>query len=86
VTARDKRAKKAHSKQLRGLCDQAQTHSPAKSGLFARLQEISAKVGLRGGPERTRTACQPRSHIELVSEKARTAKLVGLEPVSGSTT
>jgi ribosomal protein S21 len=49
-------------------------------------EEISPIGGLPGGPERTRTTCQPRSHIELVSAKARTAKLVGLEPVSGSTT
>jgi hypothetical protein len=47
-----------------------------------RCREISAYLGLPGGPERPRTTCHPRSHIELVSEKARTAKLVGLEPVS----
>ena len=76
----------AANKLLRRLRDQARAQDPANSGLFTRFQEISAIRGLPGGPERTRTACQPRSHIELVSEKARTAKLVGLEPVSGSTT
>jgi hypothetical protein len=33
----------------------------ASSGLFALNREISICAGLRGGPERTRTACQPRS-------------------------
>jgi hypothetical protein len=33
----------------------------AKRGHFAILQEISVCMGMRGGPERTRTACQPRS-------------------------
>jgi hypothetical protein len=28
----------------------------------------SPNVGLRGGPQRTRTACQAPSHIERVSE------------------
>src|SRR6476620_751989 len=37
---------------------------------------------MRGGPERTRTACQARSHIEPVSETSQTARFVGLEPVS----
>jgi hypothetical protein len=32
--------------------------SPADSGPFARLQEISANVGLRGGAGRTRTSNQ----------------------------
>jgi hypothetical protein len=77
-------AKTALQRHLRRLRDQARAHKPPNSGLFTRLQEFSAKPGLPGGPERT--TCQPRSHIELVSEKARTAKLVGLEPVSGSTT
>jgi len=34
---------------------------PASSGLFALNREISVCVRLRGGAERTRTACQPRS-------------------------
>ena len=40
---------------------------------------------MRGGPQRTRTACQAPSHVEPVSETSQTARLVGLEPVSSWT-
>jgi hypothetical protein len=58
--------------------------SPPIAGLLSVSRKCCGLKDLPGGPERT--ACQPRSHMELLSEKARTAKLVGLEPVSGSTT
>jgi hypothetical protein len=41
--------------------DKMRARIPASSGLFATSREISVCVRLRGGPERTRTACQPRS-------------------------
>jgi hypothetical protein len=41
---------------------------PANCGLFVRDQETPVRIGLRGGPERTQTACQARSRIEPVSE------------------
>ena len=43
------------------------TRDPAKSAHSAGLQEISADARMRGGHERTRTACQARSRIERVS-------------------
>src|ERR1700757_2388586 len=39
----------------------AHANNPANSGLVAEIREISASVGMRGGAERTRTACQARS-------------------------
>ena len=42
--------------------------TPPTGGLFAARGEISGSARVRGGPERTRTACQARSHIEPVSE------------------
>ena len=41
--------------------DDARTRKPANSALFAMNGEISVCARLRGGAERTRTACQPRS-------------------------
>ena len=37
-------------------------------GEHGKNREISDRAGMRGGPERTRTACQARSPIEPVSE------------------
>ena len=60
---RDKGRKMAHSRQLPCLRDGS---PPRKIAPVARnftfLQERSKGAGLRGGPERTRTACQARSH------------------------
>jgi hypothetical protein len=41
--------------------DKIPARKPTNSALFARHREISVCMGLRGGAERTRTACQPRS-------------------------
>ena len=60
----------------------ASTSQPASSGPFGAKREILRFERVRGGPERTRTACQARSHIEPVSETSQTARFVGLEPVS----
>src|ERR1700716_4032681 len=43
-------------------------------GLFVRDRETSVRIGLRGGPQRTRTGCQAPSHIEPVSETSQTAR------------
>jgi hypothetical protein len=40
---------------------------PANCGLFLRDRETVFRIGLRGGLERTRTACQARSPFEPVS-------------------
>src|SRR4051795_12495696 len=78
--------RRPQSERRRLLETKRRTH-PRQFGLFRIAFRKSPLVrDCLVGPERTRTTCQPRSHIELVSEKARTAKLVGLEPVSGSTT
>jgi hypothetical protein len=44
--------KKAAQRQLRFLRDQARARQPRQSGLFTHLQEISANLGLPGGPGR----------------------------------
>jgi hypothetical protein len=46
----------------------APTAEPAGSGSFGAPREILKFERVCGGPERTRTACQARSHIEPVSE------------------
>ena len=61
---------------------ETQPQKPANCGHLGRLREILRFERLRGGPERTRTACQARSHIEPISETSQTARFVGLEPVS----
>jgi hypothetical protein len=38
--------------------DRTPAHIPPNGGLFARLQEISTKLGLPGGPGRIRTSNQ----------------------------
>jgi hypothetical protein len=58
---RDKDPETAPCNSLGGLQRQNACRIAASSGLFALNQEISVCAGLRGGPERTRTACQPRS-------------------------
>jgi len=45
-----------------------------RSGLFALNREISVSVRLRGGAERTRTACQVRSHRAALGEPANKKK------------
>jgi DNA helicase-2/ATP-dependent DNA helicase PcrA len=77
---------RSYAPHLERLHEDAALRQADLPQLFASFREISGSSRLPDGPERTRTTCQPRSHIELVSEKARTAKLVGLESVSGSTT
>src|ERR1700740_1708726 len=54
-----------HPLQRQEACTQ-----PANTRSFANSQEISVSGGLRGGPERTQTACQARSPIEPVSMPA----------------
>src|SRR5262249_22220391 len=51
---------------------------PANCGLFVRDRETAFRIGLRGGPERTRTACQARSRVEPGSD-VLTAQFAGLE-------
>jgi hypothetical protein len=77
---------RSYAPHLERLHEDAALRQADLPQLFASFREISGSSRLPDGPERARTTCQPRSHIELVSEKARTAKLVGLESVSGSTT
>jgi hypothetical protein len=51
--------------------DKMRARIPASSGLFATSREISVCTRLRGGAERTRTACQARSSVERVSNTSR---------------
>jgi hypothetical protein len=53
---------------------ETQPLEPANCGLLGRLREICRFERLRGGPERTRTACQARSRIE---PSLRHSKLLG---------
>ena len=57
-TARDKGAEIARWIRLAVRRDQAPARKPADSGLFAKSREISVRLGLRGGPGRTRTSNQ----------------------------
>ena len=43
------------------LGDKTYSQNPANSGLIAGFGEISTRTRMRGGAERTRTACQARS-------------------------
>jgi hypothetical protein len=52
------RSKITSQRQLHRLRHQAWANNSANSGLFRRLREISANLGLRGGPERIRTTNQ----------------------------
>jgi hypothetical protein len=58
---RDKDPETAPAIQWAECRDKMRARIAASSGLFALNREISICAGLRGGPERTRTACQPRS-------------------------
>ena len=51
-----------------------QRQKPANCGLLGRLREISRLERMRGGPERTRTACHARSHT---NPSLRHRKLLG---------
>jgi hypothetical protein len=59
--ARDKGAEMAVGIHLAARRDHAPAGKPANSGLFAKSRVISVRRRLRGGAERTRTACQARS-------------------------
>jgi hypothetical protein len=58
---RDKDPETAPAIQWADCRDKMRARTAASSGLFALNREISVCVRLRGGAERTRTACQPRS-------------------------
>jgi hypothetical protein len=68
--ARDKGAEMAVGIHLAACGDQAPARKRANSGLFAKSQEISVRVRLRGGAGRTQTRCQARSRVERVSDLA----------------
>jgi hypothetical protein len=74
VTGRDKRAERAPGPRTRPSPCPALGDKPAKSGPFAHFQEISPGSRLRGGTERTRTACQACSPVEPVSGAGRFKK------------
>ena len=82
---RDKTPKIAFRPETVSAETKTQPQKPANCGLLGSLREISRLGRVRGGPERTRTACQARSHIEPVSETSQTARLIRLEPVSSWT-
>ena len=58
---RDKEAETALEIQERRCRDKISLGNPANSGLVAGFGEISVGTRMRGGAERTRTACQARS-------------------------
>ncbi len=57
----DKEAETALEIQGRRRRDKISLGNPANSGLIAGFREISVRTRMRGGAERTRTACQARS-------------------------
>jgi hypothetical protein len=59
--AETKAPERALEVQLTVCRDKMRARIPASSGLFTSNREISVCLRLRGGAERTRTACQPRS-------------------------
>ena len=58
---RDKEAETALEIQGRRCRDKISLGNSANSGLIAEFREISVRTRMRGGAERTRTACQARS-------------------------
>jgi hypothetical protein len=73
--ARDKGAKMAVGIHLAARRDHAPARKPANSELFAKSREISVRRRLRGGAERTRTACQARSCYRTGLSRVSTAEI-----------
>jgi hypothetical protein len=71
LRGRDKGPERALEVQLTVCRDKMRARIPASSGLFTPNREISVCLRLRGGAERTRTACQARSSVERVSNTSR---------------
>ena len=71
---RDKPPKIAFRPETVSAETETQPQKPANCGLLGRLREISRFERVRGGPERTRTACQARSHT---NRSLRQRKLLG---------
>ena len=72
---RDKEAETALEIQGRRCRDKISLGNSANSGRIAGFREISVRTRMRGGAERTRTACQARSRYRnrsLASESAAT--------------
>jgi hypothetical protein len=65
--ARDKAAKSAVLPPQRPVGAYHTSHDARKCGLFSRSLREREVPRVRGGPERTQTACQARSPIEPVS-------------------
>ena len=73
---RDRTPKIAFRPETVSAETKTQPQKPANCGLLGSLREISRLGRMRGGPERTRTACQARSPIE---PPTKTAPFVGFE-------
>jgi hypothetical protein len=58
---KDKEAETALEIQGRRCRDKISLGNSANSGIIAGFREISVRTRMRGGAERTRTACQARS-------------------------
>src|ERR1700730_4878414 len=73
--ARDKRPEKAPELEAWRSGDKTYSQNPADSGLIAGFGEISVRTRMRGGAERTRTACQARSRYRTGLSRAAAAIL-----------
>ena len=81
LRGRDKGSERALEIQSTDCRDKMRARIAASSGLFALNREISGCAGLRGGSERTRTACQPRSRYRTyIRPRSKSASVQSLNP------
>ena len=73
---RDKEAETALEIQGRRCRDKISLGNSANSGLIAGFREISVRTRMRGGAERTRTACQARSRYRTGLSRVSSAATI----------
>ena len=83
LRGRDKGAETAPEIQSTARRDKMRARIPASSGLFAMNREISVRLRLRGGAERTRTACQARSRYRTGLSDSTAPMAPGMPVLSG---
>ena len=80
---RDKEAETALEIQGRRCGDKISLGNSANSGLIAGFREISVRTRMRGGAERTRTACQARSRYRTGLSDSTAPMVPGMPVLSG---
>ena len=80
---RDKEAETALEIQGRRCGDKISLGNSANSGLIAGFREISVRTRMRGGAERTRTACQARSRYRTGLSDSTAPMAPGMPVLSG---